>query len=98
MEQAAVAVLLVSPDFLASSFIVENELPPPRENASDKGTIILPIVMRPCRFASDEALSVFQSISPPDVALSGMDDHGPETVYDSVAMRIEILCALKDAT
>ena len=98
LEQAAVAVLLVSADFLASSFIVDNELPPLLKNASDKGTVILPIVVKPCRFTRDGMLSEFQSVNPPDVALSGMDDHGREIVYDSAAARIESLCIPKAAS
>lgn len=88
-------MLLVSADFLASNFIVDNELPPLLEKAANEGTVILPLILKPCRFARNKSLSLFQAINPPDAAVSGMDEHGRETVYDSAAARIEALCIPK---
>lgn len=95
LKKAAVAVLLVSADFLASNFIIDNELPPLLEKASKDGTVILPLILKPCRFTRDKSLSVFQAINPPDAPLSGMEEHGRETVYDSAAARVEALCIPK---
>lgn len=97
LEQARVAVLLLSADFLASDFIIDNELPPLLKSAVEKGTVIIPIVLKPCRFIREESLSVFQSINSPDEQLSGMDEHGRELVYDTVAERIESLLHHKTA-
>jgi hypothetical protein len=44
------AVLLISADFLASDFIVNNELPPLLEGAEKRGTRIIPVIVKPCRF------------------------------------------------
>lgn len=95
LQKAAVGVLLVSADFLASNFIVDNELPPLLKKASNEGTVILPLILKPCRFTRDRSISVFQAINPPDAPLSGMEEHGRETVYDSAAARIEALCIPK---
>lgn len=97
LKKSAVAVLLVSADFLASSFIVDNELPPLLDKAARDGTVILPLILKPCRFTRDKSLSIFQAINPPDAPLSGMDEHGRETVYDSAAARVEALCIPKGA-
>jgi len=95
LHKAAAAVLLISADFLASNFIVDHELPPLLKKASEDGTVILPLILKPCRFTRDNSLSVFQTINPPDDPLSGMEEHGRETVYDSAAARIEALCIPK---
>jgi hypothetical protein len=68
LHSAKVAVLLVSADFLASKFIAENELPPLLASARSDGTIILPVILGPCRF-SDSELSQFQAINNPSKPL-----------------------------
>lgn len=86
---ARAAVLLISADFLASRFIGENELPPLLRAAEDKGTLIVPVLLSPCRFAREPTLSNFQAINSPDEPLSRMDYSEQEEVYDKVALAIE---------
>ena len=90
LGQARAAILLGA-YFLASNFIIENELPPLLRKADKKGTIIIPVVLTPCRFTREDKLSAFQSINAPDEPLTGMEEHGRELVYDAVARRIESL-------
>lgn len=89
LKHASVGILLVSADFLASDFIVENELPPLLGAAEDKGTLIIPIIVKPCRFARDETLNIFQAANSPDEPLSALDESEREFLYDSIAQRIE---------
>jgi len=97
LKEAAVAVLLVSADFLASDFIVDNELPPLLARAESKGLRILQIVLKPCGFNRDVILSKFQAVNDPRKPLLGLDHIGQEAIYDQVAEEIarEIQVRLK---
>ncbi len=89
LKSARAAILLVSADFLASDFIVENELPPLLRAADAKGTLIIPVLLKPCRFARDSNLNAFQCINSPDQPLSLMPADERELVYDTIAQRVE---------
>ena len=91
LEKAAIAILLVSADFLASDFIIDNELPPLLRAAEEKGTFILPVIIKPCRFTRHESLSVFQSINDPRNPLSKMNENDREEVYVRIADRVDNL-------
>lgn len=88
LDAAKVAVLLVSADFLRSSFIRENELPPLLEAVEREGVIVLPVIVGPCLFTKIEALSRFQSVNPPSRPLSKMTKAQREAVYNDVAEAI----------
>lgn len=90
LDRSVIAVLLISADFLASDFIVDNELPPLLAAAEDRGTKILPVILKPCRFARDENLSRFQAINKPSSPLLTLDEIAQEQVWDNVAQEIEI--------
>lgn len=66
-----VALLLVSADFLASDFIDNKELPPLLEASANEGAVILPVILRPCRFR-ESILSEFQSFNPSSKPLSSL--------------------------
>lgn len=48
MEQAAVAVCLISADYLASDFCVKEEVPYLLERCQRDGMIFIPVLLRPC--------------------------------------------------
>ncbi|MGW0599611.1 toll/interleukin-1 receptor domain-containing protein [Streptomyces sp. NPDC002776] len=89
LEGARIAVLLISADFLASDFIVNDELPPLLAKAQGHGTRILPVIIKACRFVRDPQLSKFQAANNPKKPLAGMAEHEQEVVYDRVAEAIE---------
>ncbi|HZF96755.1 MAG TPA: TIR domain-containing protein [Pseudoxanthomonas sp.] len=78
--RAAVAVLLVSADFLASDFIVNQELQPLLIKAESNGTRIIPVVLKHCGFARDSALSNFQCINDPKTPLMSLPEIDQERV------------------
>lgn len=94
LDQARVAVLLISADFLASDFITTNELPRLLAAAETRGTLILPIIVSPCRFGQTPSLSRFQAINAPSHPLVRMGRAGREEAFVAVADRIE--AALQD--
>ncbi|EGR4159191.1 TPA: toll/interleukin-1 receptor domain-containing protein [Vibrio cholerae] len=89
LEQSNIAILLISADFLASDFIVNNELPPLLSNAEVQGTKIVPVIVSPCRFARDPQISKFQAVNNPSTPLSTMQEYEREVIYDKLASEIE---------
>ncbi|MES2132571.1 MAG: toll/interleukin-1 receptor domain-containing protein [Bacteroidota bacterium] len=91
LDKSVIAILLISADFLASDFIVDNELPPLLKAAEEKGKIILPLIVKPCRFTSDDNLAKFQSINDPKHPLSKLTENDREETYVKVADLIDNL-------
>lgn len=91
LTAARVAILLVSADFLASDFIVDNELPPLLSGAERQGTRIVPVVVKPCRFTRDRNLRDFQAINSPDRPLINLPEGEQEEIFDDIARLVEDL-------
>lgn len=84
-----IAILLISADFLASDFVVTNELPPLLQAAAEDGATILPVIISPCRFTRMESLSRFQAVNDPERPLVKMRRASSEAVLDQVAQAVE---------
>ena len=97
LRRAKVAILLVSADFLASEFIVDNELPPLLASAQERGTRILPVIVTPCRFTRDANLKEFHAINDPKTPLITVERGEQEQVYDHIAQVIESLLPTTNA-
>lgn len=89
LERAAIAVLLISADFLASDFIVNNELQPLLLAAKEGGTTILPVILSPCGFTRDKELSRFQAINDTNESLLSLDEIAQEALWVKLVDRIE---------
>lgn len=89
LARASVAVLLVSADFLASDFIVSEELPILLAKAEESGTKVIPIIIAPCRF-KESALSRFQSSNIPSKPLSILPAQEAEIALVKVSRDVEL--------
>lgn len=89
LNRASVAVLMISSDFLASDFILDEEIPTLLRNAEQDGLIVMPLILRPSRFARTSTLSSFQSVNPPSSPLSALKPHQREQVMLRVSELIE---------
>jgi hypothetical protein len=85
IQSAKVAVLLISADFLASDFIMKNELPPLLAAADKDEAIILPILISPSQFEQVEELYKFQAVNPPSHTLIKMGRVAQEEMFVKVA-------------
>ena len=102
LNGARAALLLVSPAFLASKYIRNNELPVLFRNAQQQGVTIIPIVLRPCLFAEikfkypdpttgleEFTLASLQAAGSPSKALSEMTEGDQDRALVKVAQRLE---------
>ncbi len=89
LKKSKIAILLISADFLASTFIVKKELPPILKKAEEHGTLIIPVILKPCRFLREQSLSIFQSINSPDEPICKLGEYDKELIYDKIAERVE---------
>jgi hypothetical protein len=74
LNNATIAILLFSPYFMASDFIINNELQPLLENADKKGTKIIPVMVSPCGTLEESGLSDYQAPNGPDKTLVEMNE------------------------
>lgn len=81
------AVLLISADFLASSFIITHELPRLLKMAQSGGTLILPVILSPCLF-EESSLAVFQPVNNPVRPMSSLSNAARDNVWVSVVRQI----------
>ena len=89
LSVSKVAVLLVSADFLASDFIITNELPPLLASAESAGAVILSVIVSSCRFSQTETLSQFQAVNSPSQPLNLLPKGRQEAVLVRVSEAIE---------
>ncbi len=91
LARAKVAVLLVSPDFLASDFIDKHELPPLLEEARKGGLTILWIPIRPSLYQETDIVH-YQAVYDPKTSLSLLSPAHQEVALIEIAQKIKDAC------
>jgi hypothetical protein len=89
IQSAKVGVFIVTADFLASDFIVKNELPPLLEAAEKDGAVIMSLIVSPSRFTSTKSLSQFESVNDPSRPLIKLSRGEQEEILVKVSEKIE---------
>lgn len=84
LYSSRVAVLLISPDFLASDIIMNFELPSLLAASKQEDTIILSVLLRPCAFTNMD-IGQFQAVNTPSTPLSKMKPGRRDEVWSRVA-------------
>lgn len=80
LNTASIAILLVSTDFLASDFVMNQEVPKLLENAQQRGVRIIPFIIAPCMF-TNSVISKYQAINDPKQTLSELSTTDQERTY-----------------
>jgi hypothetical protein len=88
LASASVAVLLVSPDFLASDFITEYELPPLLDAAQEDGLTILWIAVRDSLYNETE-IGKYQAVNDPTRPLASLSPHERDRELVKIAKSIK---------
>ena len=91
MNDCDLAILLVSQHFIASRFIQDDELPRLLQRRREHGLRVVPIIVRPCKWKSEPALSGIQGL-PKDgkaVITFAKDNGERDQVWADIATVIE---------
>jgi hypothetical protein len=100
MNDCDLALLLVSPDYLASSFIQEAEQPKLLQRRQDMQLRVIPIIVRPCKWQSEPVLKDLQAL-PKDgkaVITFPKDNGARDQIWTDIATAIERRAKSKIAT
>jgi tetratricopeptide (TPR) repeat protein len=88
MDRAAVAVCLISPDFLKSDFIHKEEVPHLLKRRRDEGMILLPVLVRPCLWEIVDWISEIQLLPRDGKSISADFRGNEDTPLKLVAKRV----------
>jgi hypothetical protein len=89
LSKARIAILLISADFLASDFIIDNELPRLLEAAKEKDTFILIIKVKACYLPANSDLRQFQAIHNLNTSVAEQTTANREVIYSDLFKRVE---------
>jgi hypothetical protein len=97
INECDISLLLVSPDFIASPFINDRELPDLIERRRREGLIVIPIVVRDCLWQSEPALKDLQALPTDGKAVITFPEEtgARDRVWREIAQAIENLAVTR---
>jgi tetratricopeptide (TPR) repeat protein len=93
MERAAVAICLISADFLNSDFCRKEEIPYLLKRRENEGMLLLPILIRPCFWDAFDWLKAIQMLPRDGKAVSKDFKEDWDTPFDEVAREVNSFLA-----
>src|SRR6266487_349267 len=94
LDRARVAELMVSPDFLASSYIASDELPKMLDASASDGLTIFWIPVRPSAYRQSP-IARFQAAHPPDKPLSGLRGAARDEAFVKIGEKLARVLGLE---
>jgi hypothetical protein len=88
MESAKAAVLLITANFLTSSFILNSEVPTLLEKRDKEGVRVIPVIAKPCAWTAVPWLAKLQCRPKDGRALSAGDDNQIDQDLADLALEI----------
>ncbi|MCP4675396.1 MAG: toll/interleukin-1 receptor domain-containing protein, partial [Deltaproteobacteria bacterium] len=88
IERASIALLLISSDYLASEYILQQEIPFLLERQSRATLIVIPIIIRPCTWQSISWLTRVQVLPRDGQPLSTFDDERTDAEPADIAREV----------
>ena len=88
INQASVAILMISANFLTSKFILGEEVPKLLERRTKEGVQVIPIIVKPCAWAQVKWLRNIQTLPRDGRSLSSGNDNQIDTDLATIAEEI----------
>ncbi|MCX6581157.1 MAG: toll/interleukin-1 receptor domain-containing protein [Candidatus Aminicenantes bacterium] len=86
LNEAQIAVLLISADFLTSRFILEKEVPILMERRQKEGVRVIPLILHPCPWQAVQWLSAMQLFPKDGIPLSTLEEPEIDTQLANLAL------------
>jgi len=88
LNHAQIAILLVSPNFLASDFITDEELPKIFKKSSDEGMVIIWVALSFCLYSETELVK-YQAANNPSKPLDSVPSHEQNQILVEICQKIK---------
>lgn len=91
LNEADIAILLISAHFLSSKFIKSEEIPRLLQRRAQEGIRVIPLVLKPCPWRKVNWLSAMQGSTRDNEELSGLSEHEQDAYLSKLAEKVHDL-------
>ena len=96
LDEASVAILLLSRHFLSSNFIMDNEVPLFLEKREKGELEILFLMLSPCAWREVSWIEMLQGFPRDNYPLSGMNSHEQDEALVEFALNVQAKCNIQE--